>query len=124
MTSEKRHKLNPVLRQRARELRQPLTEAEQRLWYHLRRKQLDGYYFRRQHPIGRFIVDFYCAQVRLVIEVDGDVHTGQPDYDKARTEWLEDRNYHVIRFTNREVLTETTAVLGRILEVCQTLNTN
>jgi len=66
-------------------------------------RQLAGYKFRRQQPIGRFIVDFYCADVKLVIELDGDSHAGQVEYDSARTQWLEDREYHVIRFSNWDV---------------------
>jgi len=74
--------------------------------------------FRRQHPIGSFIVDFYCADKRLVVEIDGDSHTDQIAYDKKRTKWLEDQGYHVIRFTNREVLNQLSAVLDNIIRVC------
>jgi type I restriction enzyme R subunit len=67
-------RIEPMILQRARELRQPQTPAEEKLWYWLRDSQLEGMKFRRQHPIGRFIVDFYCAEKKLVIEVDGDTH--------------------------------------------------
>ena len=69
--------------------------------------------FRRQHPIWRFIADFYCASARLIIEIDGDTHAepGQLEYDAARTNWLETRGYRVIRFTNAQVLNELGAVL-------------
>jgi very-short-patch-repair endonuclease len=119
MPHEKRHRIHPVIRQRARELRQPQTPAEAKLWQHLRRRQLKGFYFRRQHPIDHFIVDFYCARARLVVEVDGDVHAMQEEYDAARTAWLETQGYRVIRFTNSEVFGELDAVLERVLMVCQ-----
>jgi len=119
MSNEKRLRIHPAIRQRARKLRQPQTPAESRLWQRLRRRQLSGLYFRRQHPIGNFIVDFYCARSRLVVEVDGDVHSMQEEYDAARTEWLEEHGYRVIRFTNAEVLRQLDAVLESILAVCE-----
>ena len=82
-------KPSPVIRQRAKELRQPLTPPETRLWRILRDRRLGGFKFRRQHPIGRFIVDFYCMQVRLVVELDGPTHEDQVEYDEVRTEWLQ-----------------------------------
>ena len=71
----------PILLQAARELRQPQTPAEQKLWSHLHNRQLNGFKFRRQHPIDRFIIDFYCDEARLCIEVDGDSHAEQIEYD-------------------------------------------
>jgi len=94
MTSEKRHRIHPKIRQRSRELRQSLTPAEGKLWSILRNRNLGNYKFRRQHPIGLFITDFYCAKVKLIVEVDGAVHAGQEEYDQARTDWLEERGYH------------------------------
>ncbi|GIK39827.1 MAG: endonuclease [Chloroflexota bacterium] len=119
MPNEKLSRIHPIIRQRARELRQPQTPAEEQLWQHLRRKQMNGYYFRRQHPIGNFIVDFYCAESRLIIEVDGDVHTFQEVYDASRTEWLEGHGYRVIRFTNTEIFHQLEAVLEHILTFCR-----
>ena len=116
---DKRHRVHPSIRARARELRQPQTPAEQRLWSRLRNRQLGGIKFRRQHPIDRFIVDFYCAACRLVIEIDGDSHADQVEYDQARTEWLEARGYRVIRFTNRDVQARLDAVLEAILKECE-----
>jgi len=95
-----------------------MTPAERRLWQHLRRKQLGGLRFRRQHPIGRFIVDFYCAEHRLIVEIDGDVHAGQVGYDRARDEWLEERGYRIVHFTNREVECH----LSRVLEAIRTVS--
>ncbi|MFN8460059.1 MAG: endonuclease domain-containing protein [Anaerolineae bacterium] len=112
--------IHPAILARARELRQPLTPAEQKLWQRLRGKQLYGIKFRRQHPIFRFILDFFCYEHRLVIEIDGDSHS-QPDqilYDQARTEWLQQRGLRVIRFTNREVETNLEEVLTEIVRQC------
>jgi very-short-patch-repair endonuclease len=102
---EATHHLHPVLLARARELRHPLTPPEAKLWQRLRQKQLYGLKFRRQHPIFRFILDFCCYERKLVVEIDGDSHSEpiQHAYDQARTEWLEQRGWRVIRFTNREV---------------------
>jgi very-short-patch-repair endonuclease len=111
-------KVDPVMLHRARELRQPQTPAEERLWSCLRDSQLEGLKFRRQHPIGPFIVDFYCAQKRLVIEVDGDSHftDEQMEYDRARTAWLEEQGCKVIRFTNTDVMDSLDEVLVEIIE--------
>jgi len=73
--------------------------------------------FRRQHPIGNFVVDFYCAKKRLVVKIDGDSHTDQIKYDEKWTKWLEYQGYRVIRFTNREVLNQLSAVLEKIMQV-------
>jgi very-short-patch-repair endonuclease len=97
---------------RARELRKGMTPAEKKLWQYLRNQQLDGAHFRKQHAVGAYIVDFYCAKSKLVIEVDGDSHAEQVEYDAERTRWLnEDRRYRVIRFTNREVMHNIEGVL-------------
>ncbi len=91
-------------------LRHNSTEAEARLWQALRRKQIGGFRFRRQHPIERFVVDFYCPACKLIVEVDGAVHLAQAEADAARTECLESLGYRVLRFSNE-------AVLGRLDEV-------
>jgi very-short-patch-repair endonuclease len=104
-----------ALQLRARELRRALTPAEQRLWQYLRSGQLAGYGFRRQHPVGPFIVDFFCPAVKLVIEVDGDSHAEQAEHDAERTRWLgEQKRYRVIRFTNEEVQHNIEAVVDAI----------
>ena len=110
---------SPKMIQRARELRQRQTPAEARLWQALRSRQANGLKFRRQHPIGPYIADFYCAQVQLVIEIDGDSHAEQVEYDQARTAWLESQGYRVLRYTNSEVQENITAVLENIVERCQ-----
>jgi very-short-patch-repair endonuclease len=76
---------------------------------------------RRQHPIDRFIIDFYCAEAKLCIEIDGDSHADQIEYDQARTAYLNERGYTVIRFTNREVWQQFDAVLQRIADECRRL---
>ena len=103
---------------RSRELRRESTEAERKLWRHLRDSGL-GAKFRRQHPIGSFIVDFYCAAAKLVIEIDGESHADQVEYDSERTTWLEEQGYRVIRYTNRDVKDNLNAVIEDILERCK-----
>ena len=112
-------RIHPKIRKRAKELRQPLTPAENRLWNSLRNRQLGGYKFRRQHPIGYYIIDFYCDETRLLIEIDGDTHGQQIEYDQERTAWLESQGYHLIRFTNQQVLTELPQVLEAIIQAYQ-----
>lgn len=103
---------------RARRLRREQTDAERRLWNYLRARRLGGYKFRRQHTIDRYIVDFYCDDARLVIEVDGGNHNEprQKDYDRQRTMTLEKLGLRVLRFWNDEVLLYTEQVLETILE--------
>jgi very-short-patch-repair endonuclease len=103
---------------RARELRRNTTKAEERLWRQLRSRNIEGLKFRRQHPVGSFIVDFYCPQSKLIIEVDGGSHADQQEYDQQRTEWLQARGYRVIRFTNDDVKEALDGVIERILEEC------
>jgi very-short-patch-repair endonuclease len=106
------------IQEAARTLRKQMTPAEKLLWQHLRYKQIGGARFRRQHPIGRFIVDFYCPEHRLIVEVDGDVHVTQAGYDEARTALLEEQGYRVIRFTNQQVYQQMSAVLETIHTAC------
>ncbi len=103
----------------ARRLRQQLTPAESTLWQALRSRKLGGLKFRCQHPVGRFILDFYCASHKLVIEVDGGIHNQQQAYDQARTDELQVFGYCVLRFTNEEVLNDLSNVLSRIAEVAK-----
>ena len=114
---EKRLRIHPAIRQFARELRQPQTTAESTLWNLLRNSNLK-YKFRRQHPIDFFIIDFYCAEAKLLIEIDGPSHfeKEQQDYDQARTEYLEASGYKVIRFTNDDVRYNIHAVVTEIME--------
>ncbi|MEO0376738.1 MAG: endonuclease domain-containing protein [Cyanobacteria bacterium P01_A01_bin.17] len=93
----------PNIDQAARQLRRQLTPAEATLWKALRNRRLGDLRFRRQHPIGNFIVDFCCPAKKLIIEVDGEIHQQQQDYGEARTEHLERFGYRVIRFSNEAV---------------------
>jgi len=90
----------------AKQLRENPTDAERRLWRSLRVKQLGDLRFRRQQPIGPYIVDFYCSAAKLIVELDGDQHGYDKNiaYDADRTRWLEERDYKVLRFSNGEVL--------------------
>ncbi len=99
----------------AKDLRSNQTEAEQRLWYHLRAKRFMGLKFKRQKPIGPFIADFVCLERKLVIEADGGQHGSEDDY--KRDEWFAAQGFTVLRFWNHEILGETEAVLERIREV-------
>jgi len=103
----------------ARELRKNCTPAEKILWDHLRNRQLHGQKFRRQHPIPPFIVDFYCSQIDLIIEVDGEIHNYQQDQDQSRQEWLVENGYKVIRFTNDQVFNQLDWVLREIIKTIE-----
>jgi very-short-patch-repair endonuclease len=118
MDEEKKHRIPPEILQNARNLREMQTSAETKLWTILRNRQLDGYKFRRQKPIGRFIADFFCDDAKLVIEIDGDTHAGREGYDINRTKWLENEGYQVIRFTNDDILTNLENVAREILKQC------
>lgn len=104
----------------ARQLRKKPTEAELRLWSAIRRRQLDGLRFRRQVPLGSFIVDFACYDARLVIELDGGQHAEQQQADAARTAWLESRGFQVLRFWNNEVFENLDGVLTVIRDAAIT----
>jgi very-short-patch-repair endonuclease len=104
---------NRLLR-RARQLRTESTDAERRLWYHLRSRRLLGLKFRRQHPMGRYIADFVCLEKRLVVEIDGGQHADSKAYDRRRDAWLEGAGFRVLRFWNHEVMSQLPAVLERI----------
>ena len=103
----------------ARELRKNPTEAEQRLWQQLKRRQIASVKFRRQQPIRPFIVDFVCFERRVIVEVDGGQHAKQVPYDEKRTCWLEAQGYRVLRFWNNEVLANTEAVAQAILDAVE-----
>ena len=108
---------------RCRALRRESTKAERALWHSLRDRQLAGIKFRRQHQFGPFILDFYCPQLRLAIELDGDSHAlpAAELKDEARTRYLEERGMRVLRFENLQVLEETGAVLDAIWNIVNKL---
>lgn len=101
---------------RARQLRQEQTASEAILWERLRDRRLAGYKLRRQHPLGRFVVDFYCAEKRLVVELDGPVHDQQHERDATREAALRVQGYQLIRFTNAEINSDLASVCQRIIE--------
>ncbi len=102
----------------ARDLRRGMTPSEDMLWNALRGRRLNGLKFRRQHPLDRFIIDFYCVERRLAVEVDGGIHAtaGQAACDDERTVWLNVRGIRVLRVTNDEVENDLDGVLRRIAE--------
>ena len=100
---------------RARMLRVNQTPAERALWYRLRRRQLGGHRFRRQHPLGPYVVDFVCLKERLVIELDGGQHAVREEHDAKRTLWLEHEGFQVVRFWNIDVFTNLDGVCDAIL---------
>jgi len=103
----------------ARRLRRHQTNAERVLWFQLRDRRLQGWKFRRQVPIDRFVVDFLCADARLIIELDGGQHAFREEADASRTEILEAMGYLMLRFWNDDVLKNTTGVLE---DIAATLN--
>ncbi|MDX5478449.1 MAG: endonuclease domain-containing protein [Cyclobacteriaceae bacterium] len=120
---------SPEIHRRAIELRKRMTPAEKVLWHFLKGKSVDGFKFRRQHPINKYIVDFYCHQIKLVIEVDGGIHDEieQKEYDAGRTFALEEFGLKVIRFRNEEILYRINSVIthiSRYLKFEQSINSS
>ena len=103
-----------LLLNNAKILRSHPADAEQQLWRQLRAHRFMGLKFKRQKPIGHYIVDFVCIEYQLIIEVDGGQHISQMEYDDERTAWLESKGFRVLRFWNHEVLQEMDGVLERI----------
>lgn len=108
---------NPLIFQRAEVLRKKMTEAEKILWEVLKTKKLSGYKFRRQHPILKFILDFYCHESKLGIEIDGQVHNSKEQrfYDEDRTDILKEYGIKIIRFHNNEIIENLEVVKLKIL---------
>ena len=104
---------------RARRLRNNMTEQEKKLWYYLRKRFINNCRFRRQYPIGNYVVDFICREKNLIIELDGGQHneTKAIIYDKERTEYLESRGFKVIRFWNNDIDTNIETVLSKIVKI-------
>ena len=109
------HKHSGVGTERARELRKGSTRAERIVWRWLRDRRFGGWKFRRQYPIGRFIADFYCDPLKVVIELDGSGHDFKVDYDAERTRFLARVGVQVIRISNVQVLREPDAVADTII---------
>ena len=114
MNVETQHHVPPVLLERARAMRHEL-------WQCLRGRQLFGFKFRRQQPLGRYIADFFCAEVKLVVELDGESHGERQAYDERRTKRLMQGSLNVIRFENDDVFHFLDTVLEEILKECERL---
>ena len=100
----------------AKDLRHRSTDVELKLWYHLRDRRFNGYKFRRQKPVGKYIVDFVCREAKLIVELDGGQHADAIEFDQLRTDELSSLGYKVIRFWNSEVIENFEGVLERIKE--------
>jgi very-short-patch-repair endonuclease len=107
-----------MLQDNARDLRKRMTEAERAMWSLLRRKQLEGHRFRKQVPIGQYIVDFACLDARLVVEVDGGQHN-ESTSDVERDAWLRSQKFRVLRFWNNDVLTNPEGVMQMVLKALE-----
>jgi very-short-patch-repair endonuclease len=105
-------------------MRTEMSPAEKLLWQHLRGDQFLGLRFRRQHRIGNYIVDFFCPELNLTIELDGDSHSEQVDYDQKRTRELAEFGTHVLRFDNPDVFEHTDAVLREIERMVDQIRTD
>jgi len=107
---------DPILKARRRELRRGQTEAEKEFWRAVRNRRLKGQRFFRQYSIGPYILDFYCPQLRLAVELDGGQHAEDEhlEYDAVRSAYLKAEGVHVVRFWNHEVLTAKEAALRRL----------
>jgi very-short-patch-repair endonuclease len=112
-------KINPEKLHRARELRHEMTPAEKMLWQALRGNKLGGLHFRRQQIIAGFIVNFYCHAAGLVIEIEGEIHQQQQEYDAKRDKVLSEIGLRVLHISNEEVLEDLSQVLTKILAVCE-----
>ena len=115
-----------IIIDRANQLRRNTTIPEKLLWEKLNNNQLLKLHFRRQHPIYRFIADFYCHKIKLVIELDGDSHTSKEaqSYDENRTAEMENFGIVVVRFKNEEVINQLPEVVAKIVTVCENLLNN
>jgi very-short-patch-repair endonuclease len=104
-------------RSSARELRKTQTDAEQRLWHRLRGARLGGFKFRRQHAVPPYVVDFFCASAKLVVELDGSQHSESAD--AVRSQFLQRQGFEILRFWDNDVLNKTESVLGELLALLQ-----
>ena len=116
--TESRFSVSRKTTERAQRLRREATPAERKLWARLKAKQLSGLQFRKQHPIGPYIVDFYCAELKLAIEIDGDSHGSRDaqQYDERRSAFIASKDVRIIRFWNSDIHERLDGVLADILE--------
>jgi len=112
---------NPIIFERAKAMRENMTQAEKTVWELLKEKKMLGLRFKPEHPIGIFIADFYCHQLKIVIEIDGGIHKSidQREYDIGREAELENWRIKVIRFTNEEVEKDIEHVRSEIQQICK-----
>ena len=96
-----------------------MTEAENKLWSHLRAHRMGDVHFRNQHAIGNYVVDFCAPRKKLIIELDGSQHLDQEEYDKERTAYLESKGYQVIRFWNEDVMNDIDGVIRAVMQVME-----
>ncbi len=109
------------LKRYAREMRTRTTDAEALMWHLVRGRRLLGLKFRRQHSVGRYIIDFYCDELQLAVELDGGQHQQHADYDNERTAWLQSQGVRVMRFWNNDLLTQTEVVMTALFNEIQVL---
>lgn len=114
---------SPSVFENARQLRNNMTEAEKALWKRLRRGQIYGLHFRRQHPINQFIADFYCHSARLVIEVDGEIHKHpyQEERDQGRDAYMMEQQITILRYTNTQVIEHIDDVINEIQKIINSI---
>jgi len=105
--------------ERAKKLRREMTPAEKILWQRLRANKLNGLHFRRQQIVHGYFADFYCHQHELIVELDGDIHKFQQEYDADREAYLIALGFRIVRFTNDEIIEDLKTVLQRIVEECK-----
>lgn len=110
-----------TLTERARELRRQETPAEKRLWEELRGRKVLGYKFTRQKPLLGYIADFYCAELLLIIEVDGSVHDETGEYDALRSDELRDHGFHLKRYRNEDIDFDLSSVIKDLTQYIQTI---
>jgi very-short-patch-repair endonuclease len=103
----------------ARKLRSNLTDAERQLWSRLRRRQLNGFKFRKQHPVGIYVCDFICLEAAVIVELDGRQHLDRAPEDLHRDAFLREQGYRVLRFWNGDVLSRMNSVVDTIFEALQ-----
>src|SRR5689334_9930632 len=118
MASE-RKRLNRKTIARSRDLRKRSTIPERLLWGRLRDRRLTGLKFRRQSPLGGFVLDFYCEDHKLALELDGNSHNNRAAYDRSRQAWIEEQGIRVLRFANDDVIKDMETVLKAILIACK-----
>jgi very-short-patch-repair endonuclease len=112
-------RVDPELLLRARQMRHEPAPAEQKLWWCLRDRRLNGFKFRRQYSVRSYVADFYCPEAKLIVELDGESHHGRERYDADRTRELREEGFRVVRFVNTDVFENLDRVLEAILSECE-----